>query len=428
MTRLLQKPLKVFAWYALIVLLVSIPVYVLVIDFIWTTELDENNWLTLQHTRRKLEVREFTDDEIEKINTIWGALQPGVSIQKAPQNHGQEDSIYEVIRPNLFDYNDAEDRFRGLVSYVKIKGEPYKLTIETNVEEWDETFVAIAITTLIFFVILIVGFIFLNRSIAAKTWKPFYNTLRNLQAFELSRDQKLSLPETDIEEFHELNHSLEQLVEKNVTAYKLQKSFTENASHELQTPIALLKSKLDLLLQERDVTPEISEILNAIEAPLARLSRINKNLLVLAKVENQQYDEKEKLDLMAYIESARTLFEDYIADKDLSIKVSISEAFVIEAHSFLLETLLHNLFSNAIRHTETGGQICISLEDQRLSFSNTGFEMLNPEHLFERFSIASRNKISSGLGLAIIKEIAGKYHWEIDYRFENEYHTFSVGF
>ena len=151
MTRLLQKPLKVFAWYALIVLLVSIPVYVLVIDFIWTTELDENNWLTLQHTRRKLEVREFTDDEIEKINTIWGALQPGVSIQKAPQNHGQEDSIYEVIRPNLFDYNDAEDRFRGLVSYVKIKGEPYKLTIETNVEEWDETFVAIAITTLIFF-------------------------------------------------------------------------------------------------------------------------------------------------------------------------------------------------------------------------------------------------------------------------------------
>ena len=428
MTKLLHKPLRVFAIYALIVLLVSIPVYVLVIDFIWTTELDENNWLTLQHTREKLKFRQYSEDEIEKINSIWGELQPGVSITKTERQSASKDSVYEAIRPNTYDIDDEEDRFRGLISYVEINEIPYQLTIETNVEEWDETFMAITVITLLFFVILISGFIILNRRIATKTWKPFYHTLRSLQSFELSKDQSLNLPETNIEEFSEMNHSLEQLVQNNVATYKLQKSFTENASHELQTPIALLKSKLDLLLQEENVTPEISQILSAIEAPLARLSRINKNLLVLAKVENHQYNERESLDLEEYIQSAHSLFEDYLADKNLSFQLAISEDLIVQANSFLLETLLHNLFSNAIRHTAAGGQIHVKLDNEKLSFSNSGIEALDTQHLFERFSMSARNKVSSGLGLSIIKEIAGKYGWKVEYAFERGFHTFSVIF
>lgn len=426
MTKLLHKPLRVFAIYALIVLLVSIPVYVLVIDFIWTTELDENNWLTLQHTREKLEARQFSEDEIEKINSIWGELQPGVSIAKTTKRNAPKDSIYDVIRANAYDYDDEVDRFRGLISYTEINGVPYLLTIETNLEESDETFMAIAVITLLFFVILILGFIILNRRIATKTWKPFYHTLRSLQSFELSKDQSLQLPETDIQEFNELNQSLEQLVQNNVATYNLQKSFTENASHELQTPIALLKSKLDLLLQEENVTPEISEILSAIEAPLARLSRINKNLLVLAKVENHQYNDRESLDVEEYTQSAHSLFEDYLTDKNLSFTLEVTEDLIVQANSFLLETLLHNLFSNAIRHTAAGGQINIKLENGKLLFSNTGIEALNTQHLFERFSMSTKNKISSGLGLSIIKEIAGKYNWTVEYAFENGFHTFSV--
>jgi signal transduction histidine kinase len=428
MTKLLNKPLKTFAIYSLIILVISIPVYVFVVDYIWIDELDDNNWFTLQYTKQKLQSKDFTSDEIEQLNYIWGELHPGLSISKVEGNRIPQDSVYEAMRTNKYLLNDRKDRFRGLKSYVEINGQPYQLTIETNVEESDETFVAIAVITLLFFIILILGFILLNRRIAAKTWKPFYHTLHSLQSFELSRDSVLNLPSTDIREFQKLNQSLELLVKNNVDTYQQQKSFTENASHELQTPIALLRSKIDLLFQEKDITPQILEILNGIEAPLLRLSRINKNLLLLAKIENYQYNEKEQLDVKRCIESSLTLFEDYINDKNLIINNSIKNTIIISANSYLLETLINNFLSNAIRHTISGGHISIKLEGRKLFFGNSGITALKTRHLFERFSTTSKDKVSSGLGLAIIKEIANKYNWKISYCFENGDHTFTVAF
>jgi signal transduction histidine kinase len=238
----------------------------------------------------------------------------------------------------------------------------------------------------------------------------------------------LNLPSTDIREFQKLNQSLELLVKNNVDTYQQQKSFTENASHELQTPIALLRSKIDLLFQEKDITPQILEILNGIEAPFLRLSCINKNLLLLAKIENYQYNEKEQLDVKRCIESSLTLFEDYINDKNLIINNSIKNTIIISANSYLLETLINNFLSNAIRHTISGGHISIKLEGRKLFFGNSGITALKTRHLFERFSTTSKDKVSSGLGLAIIKEIANKYNWKISYCFENGDHTFTVAF
>ncbi|MEP0984362.1 HAMP domain-containing sensor histidine kinase [Ekhidna sp.] len=428
MTKLLNRPLKAFVLYSLIILAISIPVYVLVIDHIWTSELDENNWLTLQHTKQRLQSKQFTQAEIENINHIWGELQPGVSIVKVDGKIVLKDSIYEAIRPNVFDEGDGEDRFRGLQSFVEINGQPYILTIETNVEEWDETFAAVAVITFFFFIILIVGFILLNKKIATKTWQPFYQTLSSLKSFELSKDSSINLPKSDIQEFHEMNQSLLQLVKNNVDAYQQQKAFTENASHELQTPIALLKSKMDLLIQQKDLTPEISEMLNSIEAPLARLSRINKNLLLLAKVENHQYSDIEALDIKEYLESSITLFEDYLGDKQLQIFNNIKEPLLVNANSFLVETLIHNVLSNAIRHTSQSGQIEISCDGRMLQVKNTGKESLDQNHLFERFSNATKDKVSSGLGLAIVREVANKYQWKVNYSFENGFHVFSMEF
>lgn len=428
MKKLLNRPLRAFVLYSLIILAISIPVYVLVIDYIWTSELDENNWLTLQHTKQRLQSKQFTQAEIENINHIWGELQPGVSIVRLDGKIVLQDSIYEAIRPNVFDEDDGKDRFRGLKSFVEINGEPYILTIETNVEEWDETFAAVAVITFFFFIILIIGFILLNKRIATKTWQPFYQTLNSLKSFKLSKDSSIHLPKSDIQEFQELNQSLLQLVKNNVDAYQQQKAFTENASHELQTPIALLKSKIDLLIQQKDLSPEISEIIHSIEAPLTRLSRINKNLLVLAKVENHQYADIEKLDIKEYIESSITLFEDYFDDKQLQISNNIKEPLLVNANSFLVETLIHNLLSNAIRHNLKGGQITLTYHDYTLQIINSGKDILDKSKLFERFSTTSKDKVSSGLGLAIIQEITNKYSWYVDYHFENGNHVFSISF
>jgi len=428
MNKLLNKPFKAYTLFSLLILLISIPVYVLVVDQIWLRELDENNWLALEHLKKNINSRDYTDDDIANINEIWGELQPGFSIAKIKGPSLPQDSIYEVQRNNAFDGEDESDRFRGLRSSLILQGQAYQITIETNVEEADETLLAIALVTLLFFFVLIIGFILINRRLARKTWQPFYKTLVSLRNFDLSKDEALILDKSNIAEFQELNESLEQLVARNIKVYQQQKAFTENASHELQTPIALLKSKLDLLLQEKDLNPSLSTALNAIEAPLARLSRINKNLLLLAKVENQQYATKEEINLQAYLHSALSLFEDYINDKTLKVKLNLQENITLQAHSFLVETLVHNFLSNAIRHSVLGGELEIELSANTLWIRNSGKTSLDTKNLFERFASSSTEKVSSGLGLAIIKEVANTYHWQLNYQFSANQHVFTLCF
>lgn len=428
MKKLLDKPFKSFVLYALVILILSIPAYVMFMDYIWVSELDEHNILMLQHTKQKLVSKELSNEDIEKINQIWGELQPGVTIIKSSITDLPTDHIYEVNRINQFDSKGEEDRFRGLKSYIALNGDVYQINIETNVEELDETLLGISIVTCFFFVLLVVGFIILNRSIAKNSWKPFYQILASLKSFDLSKDQKIELPSTDIEEFHELNESINLLVKKNINSYQIQKSFTENASHELQTPIALLKAKMDLLLQEKELTPSINEILKSVEIPLARLTRINKNLLLLAKVENHPFEDDGELYIKAFTESSLLLFEDYIMAKNLEITCIYENTILINANSFLVETLLNNLLSNAIKHTEPKGQVLIKIEKRALTFSNSGTSPLNKSQLFERFSSMAIEKVSSGLGLAIIKEICNKYNWNIEYHFNQSNHSFIIHF
>jgi signal transduction histidine kinase len=115
-------------------------------------------------------------------------------------------------------------------------------------------------------------------------------------------------------------------------------------------------------------------------------------------------------------------------DKKLSIKSSLDEIKHINANAFLLETLVYNLLSNAVRHTPFGGNIIITVKDDNLMIANSGAEALNSQRLFKRFSTVTKERIGSGLGLAIVKEITIKYGWCIVYRFQDNFHSFSVSF
>ncbi len=426
MNRLLSKPLKAFAIYSLVILLVSIPAYFWVVDTIWISELDEHNQIIKNRILHRFEQQQLDATQLANVLDAWNTLQPGTALEPLPLPNSQKDSIYEIYK--IADYADEqeEDRFRVLQAYIDIHGQPYRLTIETNVEEADETLLAIALVTFFFFILLMLGFILLNRQIALKSWKPFYATLESLKAFDLSLAQEIRLEKSDIYEFQELNDSLAKLVGSNISTYQQQKAFTENASHELQTPIALLKSRLDLLLQEQEVTPRISEMLHSMEAQLARLSRINKNLLLLARVENHQFEAWEMLDTKSALKNAMGLFEDYASDKKLSISSSLEGAPAVRANPFLLETLFNNLLSNAIRYTPDGGQIFIHAQPHAWVFKNSGSKALDANKLFKRFSTASREVVGTGLGLAIVKEITHRYGWDVQYTFQDEMHVFSV--
>ncbi|UXP32666.1 HAMP domain-containing histidine kinase [Reichenbachiella agarivorans] len=426
MTKLLDKPFRIFTVYALIILIGSVPVYYIVVDHIWLHELDEHNLIIKDRIIGYFDQQTIDSTELRQTINAWKIMQPGTSLNLV-QEIGQ-DSIYEITKQNIYAPAFEIDRFRGYQTYLHINGLPYRMIIETNIEEADETLVAIAVVTIAFFILLVIGFIYLNKRIAKGIWHPFHQTLQTLQSFDLSQDNSIALGETDIEEFAQLNTALSELVAQNISVYQQQKVFIENASHELQTPLAILKSKLDILLQQDNLTQQQSDLLNAIGLPLSRISRINKNLLLLAKIENSQFNANEEIDLTQLIDKTIHLFADYFDEKTLNISFQYKTPLTIVCSPYLAETLIHNLLSNAIRHSPVGGTVQIHVADQKLSIQNTGTASLKVEKLFQRFAVSTAETTNSGLGLAIVKEICARYHWEVSYDFQSNFHIFSVSF
>jgi signal transduction histidine kinase len=424
MTKLLDKPFKAFTIYALIILLISIPIYFLVVDWIWVSEIDDHNLLTKNRVEDKLSKVQISDEELQLLLNTWNVLEPGSSIKELAKSRSKEDSTYEVTK--FDEYQNETDRFRGLKGVIYIKGEPYLYAIEANVEESYETMFAIGLVTAVLYGLLVVGFITLNKSIAKQIWLPFDHTLSQLKSFDLKSSEGIHFEPCEIEEFEELNETVEKLILQNISIYKQQKSFIANASHELQTPIALLKSKLDLLFQNENLNEAQSELIQSIQIPLGRLTRVNKNLLLLAKIESSHFEDREQLDFAKILKNSLHFLGDYIEEKNLEFKQEIQSDQAVTSSRFLMETLVNNLLSNMIRHTASGGKIHVKLLEGRLIFSNSGLGALQKEFLFKRFAISTTETTSSGLGLAIVKEICLVNGWEIHYNFENFHHIFSI--
>lgn len=426
MKPLLSKTTKPFLIYVLIVLLVSIPVYYVVVDTIWKSELDEHNQIIVEKTAYEFNQLKLSDQELEKSLELWNHIQPETNIEKISADHIKGDSIYTSEKHLPFISEQKKERYRCLKKVIYIQGKPYLFTIQTNIEESHETIAVIAMITTFFFVIIVVGLLYLNRKLSTSVWKPFRDTLGQLKTFNLNSQNKIEFPASDTTEFEELNQSLHKLIERNISVYKTQKEFTENASHELQTPLAIIKNKLDLLLQDRDLTEKQYGIVEDMNKALTRSSRINKNLLLLAKIDNNQFDGSEVIVFDRLLHQSIDILQEHFEQKNISLEEKIAADVQMNGNGSLTEIMINNLIINAIRHTAPGGSIGIRLTDSIFEISNSGTEKLNTDLLFKRFSKLSADNSGSGLGLSIIQEICKFHHWTIHYRFENNHHIFSV--
>ena len=421
-TQLLNKPLKAFLIYALLILAASVPIYYYVVDYIWQQELDEHNLILKREINKNL--YRFKAVDVESNMSLLNLMQPSIKLEKATRVDFKRDSVYT----QLFEDGDIKERFRILKSVLFVNDKYYKLTVQTNLEEADETLVALTLVSSLFFVLLLIGFIFLNKRITAKVWQPFYQTLAQLKVFELTLQKSMVLTKTDVVEFNELNSELEKLIEKNINSFKQQKFFLENASHELQTPLAIIKSKIDLQLQSSNLDASQLQFINQINTCLARASRINKNFLLLSKIENQQFKTLEEVNVEDLIVENLDLLNDYIIDKNLKIVKNIYYQKQLNCNPTLLETLFNNLLINAVKHSQAGDTIKISLSNNNIIIENSGLLKLNHENIFNRYLTSANHTYNSGLGLAIAKEICKQYDWTIDYSYQDKFHVFTVAF
>ena len=277
--------------------------------------------------------------------------------------------------------------------------------------------------------LLIIAFIVSLKVIFKRLWNPFNRTLNILEGFSIEKGVMPQFTETDVKEFIRLNTSLEEMMKKSISAYRSQKEFTENASHELHTPLAIIQSQLDLLIQRPDLTEEQSEIVSSIYSIIGHLTMLNKNLLLLAKIENQNQETNELVNISELAEETLLSISTMLEKEELKIDADIQEKCFCNANKALFVSLLNNLLANAIRYNHRNGNISLNLTESSLAVSNTGGNtMLDTDAIFRRFNKDQKTSKGHGLGLSIVEKICCYHGWEIQYTYESSLHTFTVKF
>jgi signal transduction histidine kinase len=332
------------------------------------------------------------------------------------------------IKDTIISDQDLTARFRYLYfskNYGKEKS--YVISIFRPLDDTYDLIEGILLSFLIMFACLFVLLILINFLISRRVWIPFYNTIRQLNKYNLNENDKLVMPETGIHEFNLLNGVIQRMAEKIEADFQNMKEFIENASHEIQTPLAIIKTKIEMLIQTGKADHEQMDALQSINDSANRLSKLNSGLLLLSKMENRQFTEVKQLDIVPILKCIVEELEDLIQIKELHLDVKLDAPFIVNINPELSEILIGNLLSNAIKHNIRGGFIEIIGTEKTLLIRNSGLPLSVPEQtLFNRFVKNNAASKSLGLGLALIKKICELYHINYYYKCENTIHTFQL--
>lgn len=324
--------------------------------------------------------------------------------------------------------DDEYDEYRKLQTSFTARDRYWKITVVKPRLESTEILNTVVFTliplSILMVLILAVSAGRLNRNL----WKPFYNILNYITAYRV--DREISIPEQDskILEFDSLQKSVQALMQRNREVFEEQKQFIENASHETQTPLAVIQSQLEILLQMPELTNDQAEIIQSTLKETDRLTKLNKTLLLLSKIQNQQFMDRTEVNLDALTKKLVTYFDEKKEKLSLSVTIDSSENAVIKSNPILTEVLLGNLIKNAFVHNIAGGTVSIKVTAHNFQISNTGSPIADQARIFERFNSKSPATDSWGLGLSIVKKVSRVNGWSIRHESDDQHHKFLVDF
>ena len=319
--------------------------------------------------------------------------------------------------------------YRQLTSIETLHGKTYKIITRSSNVRNDDFFIGIALSIGIVVFLLMVTVFFVNTTILGNVWRPFYENLEILKNFSVEDERTIALLDTNVDEFEELNSSLIKLTNKIKSDFTNLKEFTENASHEMQTPLAIVQSKSEILMQSANLDRNQKQQIKSIYSATQRLSKLNKTLLLLSKIENRQFGGKEDILINDNIDKHLEIFEDFIENKNIKISKNFTSNVKLSANPMLFDMVISNLISNSIKHNIKNGNIDIITTDFFFSFSNSGEPIsITSKSIFERFKKDSKSSDSFGLGLSIVKKVCDTNNWQINHSFVEDQHVISIYF
>lgn len=390
------------------------------------------------------EIRDEADDALEDYSAmIISRILAGEALPQ--ENDGSNnsfevhavDSDYAATHPHL-SYRDEniyipdkreKEPARVLTSiFSDAEGQFYELMVMTPTFEKNDLFEAVLGWIVVLYVALLVIVLTITMIIFRRGLQPLYDLLHWLDAYRPGGRPERVPNNTDVEEFRRLNVALQQAVDRSEELFERQSQFIGNASHELQTPLAIIGNRVEWLLDSTTITEEEAGELFKIKKTLSRAVRLNKTLLLLTKIDNGQFPESMEVDLVQMIRESAESYGDVYAEREVSVTQSLPAEFKVEMNESLAATLVTNLIKNAFVHSSNGSEVHISIAGRTLTISNAGEEPLDKEHIFERFYQAARKEGSTGLGLALVAAICRYYNLRLEYFFADGKHHFEVEF
>ena len=390
------------------------------------------------------EIRDEADDALEDYSAmIISRILAGEALPQ--ENDGSNnsfevhavDSDYAATHPHL-SYRDEniyipdkreKEPARVITSiFHDAAGNYYELTVTTPTFEKADLFEAVLGWIVVLYVALLVIVLTITMIIFRRGLQPLYDLLQWLDAYRPGGRPERVPNNTDVEEFRRLNVALQQAVDRSEELFERQSQFIGNASHELQTPLAIIGNRVEWLLDSTTITEEEAGELFKIKKTLSRAVRLNKTLLLLTKIDNGQFPESVEVDLVQMIRESAESYGDVYAEREVSVTQSLPAEFKVEMNESLAATLVTNLIKNAFVHSSNGSEVHISIAGRTLTISNAGEEPLDKEHIFERFYQAARKEGSTGLGLALVAAICRYYNLRLEYFFADGKHNFEVEF
>lgn len=326
-------------------------------------------------------------------------------------------------------YDDDEEPYRVLSTIFYARdGKPYSLEIRTSTVEEDDLIYDLGVALVVLYLVLALSVYSINEVVLRKAWKPFKIILANLHSYRFGNKTAVVPLKTNVKEFAILNTEIQDMFSRNESVFAEQKLFIENASHELQTPLAITINKLELLLEDETLTENQMLQIADSKAALFRMVNLNKSLLMLSRIDNKQFTPAKELSFNDLTRSLLEDYEDLIAYKEVAVEIRDSGDFKVLMHTDLAHVLLANLLRNAIKYNKAGGHIQINMRPDTWEICNSGaLQPLDKELIFKRFYKGSQQADSNGLGLSIVASVVAGYPlMQVDYRFENEQHVFSL--
>lgn len=356
-------------------------------------------------------------------------LQPSENID-IKHTHGK------VIKPDQYStvlvYDTAQNEFidyRQLKAIYKFNGNYYEIRIKQSMEEAETLLNGILPAEIGLFILFLLGVLLMNNYVNRSVWEPFYELLEKIKAYDFEKTKVIPYVSSDIKEFQELSISIEKMTNKIYHDFLNQKEFNENSSHELQTPLAIIRNKLELLIQSKNLREEDMEIIESVFDAVKRLSLLNKGLILIAQIDNRQYSATEKIRIDRVVNNSIKNFLYQIEERNIQLTTSIEEECRVKTNPILIEILVNNLISNAIKHNLPNGRLHIELDEFHFRVENSGKPLsVEAENMFERFKKDSDSEQSVGLGLSIVKKICNLLGYRIFYKNAEELHSIEVLF